>query len=1089
MYEFVDAAVLRLTAQAFEPPRGWPDATADPVDLVGWLRTVHAVEPFAQAIEVASPVLADQIARTCQHPNPDRREVGRVVRATVKYLLRATTRATPFGLFAGVAPLRFGDTTDIRFGDRPRVLARVDGTWLAGVLDRLHHSRPLVRGLSVAVTDLAVIRDGRLVLPTRAALDAVGQHGPPSSTPSDAARGSAQDARRGATTSGPAAAGSVEEVSVRLTPAVAAVMELAREPVPFARLVTDLCSRFPATPAAMVESMLFELVDHQLLLTALYAPMTVTDPLSHLIRIATTAGSHYAGADSADAVAPLLAALREARGLLDTHDQAASTRQRRLLRLRAAERLRGVHPADRPVGVDLRVDVRAVLPVTVGAEVERAAAVMSRLAVTPGVDTPWGDYHRRFLDRYGPGALVPVSELLYGADGLGYPAGYRDSTLPRPASRQPVGGDQRGAALIELAQRAAWERRREVDLTGPALADLTATSSPDHTLGVVRPHVEIRAEVHAATRAGLDRGEFALAVLSVSRSAGTLTGRFLDLLDPLDQVRMRGVYSALPTLTAGALQAQLSCPPLVIGATTTTRTPTVLGHRIALGQPHSDAHAHGHPNPDGRRIELEDLAVSADNRGLYLVSLDHGRPVEPHLFGAIELLRVAHPTLRFLAEITAATAPILSPFAWGPAQRLPFLPRIRHGRTILTPAQWRLHPTDLNLSDGPQGDGGVQAWRQQWAVPDIVLLGDDDRRLRLDLTEPAHCDVLREHLHRSGHATILEAPAAEAFGWLDHRPHEVVLPVVATAPSPHPVRPRPTAALLQRREPVDVPGAGRWLSARLHGRPEHLARVLVQHLPGLLACLPPATAGADRPRWWFLRHDEPGPHLRLRIPLPAPDAFAEAVTAIGTWAAQLVKTGMLGGLEIDSYRVESGRFGHGVALDTAHAVFAADSAAALAQLQLAEQHRGIGPAGLAMTAASLLDLVTAFAPEPADGWRWLLDHGPRTADRTGALGRAAARRVRADTLALTGPDGTTGLQALPGGGAVIAAWQQRAGALAAYRDALHAQGVGDPTVVLPDLLHLHHARTVGLSLDSEHRCLHLARAGALSRLHRTPATT
>jgi len=272
------------------------------------------------------------------------------------------------------------------------------------------------------------------------------------------------------------------------------------------------------------------------------------------------------------------------------------------------------------------------------------------------------------------------------------------------------------------------------------------------------------------------------------------------------------------------------------------------------------------------------------------------------------------------------------------------------------------------------------------------------------------------------------------------------------------------------------------LSARLFGRPEQLTRVLVDHLPALLDTL----AGA-KPRHgpdpWFLRHGDPEQHLRVRVPLPAPDAFGVAAQAIRTWSAPLVESGLLGRLEFDTYRAETGRFGSNAAMDAAHAVFAADSAAALTQLRLTGQHRPAGPdraAGpdrTATTAAGLLDLVIAFTGDATEGRRWLLDHVPRSGPYT--PGGRGTRTTPADTLALLGPH----LQTLADGADVAAAWQRRAHALAAYRTALARHGVDDPTVVLPDLLHLHHARTIGLSLESEHRCLHRARGAALAQLH------
>ena len=59
--------------------------------------------------------------------------------------------------------------------------------------------------------------------------------------------------------------------------------------------------------------------------------------------------------------------------------------------------------------------------------------------------------------------------------------------------------------------------------------------------------------------------------------------------------------------------------------------------------------------------------------------------------------------------------------------------------------------------------------------------------------------------------------------------------------------------------------------------------------------------------------------------------------------------------------------------------------------------------------------------------------------------------------------------------------ERRRSAVAAYRAVLDD---ADADVVLADLLHLHHARMIGIDTDSELRCLRLARAAAQGQIAR-----
>lgn len=112
MYQYVDAALVR--APAWDVGRfglSWPDLTgpdATAASWRGWLERTWQVPELASAVEAASPDLARQVARICAGDGVPEAEVRRAVLPVVRYLLRGTGRATPFGLLAGVAPACVG---------------------------------------------------------------------------------------------------------------------------------------------------------------------------------------------------------------------------------------------------------------------------------------------------------------------------------------------------------------------------------------------------------------------------------------------------------------------------------------------------------------------------------------------------------------------------------------------------------------------------------------------------------------------------------------------------------------------------------------------------------------------------------------------------------------------------------------------------------------------------------------------------------------------------------------------------------------------------------------------------------------------
>ncbi|MGH3814287.1 MAG: lantibiotic dehydratase [Pseudonocardiaceae bacterium] len=1032
MYRFVDAAVVRvatLPSVVDVPP--WPDLTGTTSEHVAqwcrWLQQVWASEAVAAAVEVASPVLARRVGEVCAGREQRARQVRRMVVSVVRYLLRMTSRATPLGLFAGVAPARFGPELQLRYGEEHHAVARVDTDWLVGAITCLEQCPELRRRLPVVRNNLTFVRDGRLV---------VGCQQQP-------------------TTSGrtePA------EVSVRHTRAVETAIQAAGSPIRVGDLADKLTAEFPETPESVIGGMLAELVGQRILVTSLRPPMTATDPLAHVVEELAAVS-----ADAVPQVAELVHDLRDIHLGLSRHNRLSSPTERRELRTSASARMAGIFTSERPVTVDLRVDCALVLPHAVAREAETAAAALARLSPHPVGIPAWQDYHGRFfLERYGIGALVPLLEILHADVGLGFPAGYRDARLKPPPA---PGLSERDVALLALAQNAARDHSVEVVLDEEAIADLAVA---DVATAAVQPHTELRFRVHAPTPGALERGEFTLAVVGVSRAAGTTTGRFLDLFDPADRERMFSAYAGLPAVSQDAVPVQVSCPPLSPRAENVARSPTVLPHLVSLGEHHT---------PGAGVIPLDDLAVSGDAQWLYLVSLSRGRRVEPVVFSAVEFTNVAHPLLRFLCEISTARCAACAPFSWGAASRLPFLPRVRYRRTILSPARWILAATDLPgpTAAWPEWVASLAAWRGRFRVPEAVYLGEGDRRIRLDLDEPAHLHLLRSDLDRTGHATVREAPADSAFGWFAGRVHEIVVPLAAThRPERPPSMRRAWPARAIGVEHGHLPGSSDWLYVKLYGHPDRHTVILTTHLPGLLS------VWDGPPQWWFLRYQDPEPHLRLRIRLCTADAFGRAAQRVGAWAAGLRRRGLVGQVQLDTYYPETGRFGGGAAMAAAESVFAADSAAAIAQLTHTDRSGALHQH--AIVAASLVDLAISFTGGIGEGMRWLIDHVEK------APIPAPAREVHDQAIRLADPhDGWAALRAIPGSEDIATAWARRRTALAAYSDTLTASGQTAPERVLPDLLHLHHVRMAGICPDTERACARLARAAALSWTTRPPA--
>ncbi|MFF0106105.1 lantibiotic dehydratase [Streptomyces hirsutus] len=1000
-YRHTGTALLRAAAMPLTGlPGWWPDPSD--TDACGrWLRQMWPDARFTDAVRQASGDLATRVDAICTGQPTRPKQVRRAAMATVRYVLRATGRPTPFGLFAGVAPVSVGSVPYVRWGEEHRAVARVDTEWLDDVIARLEALPALLERLDVVLSNLATRRGGRLHVP----------HGGP----------------MGAT--------------VRRTGAVHVIEDLARGPVRFAALAEQLTAAFPRTEPQNVSRLLGSLVREKFLVTSLRAPMTETDPLSHLIE-----RLYGADASAVPEAARVLRELESVRRAVHEHNRCPANGQGRV-REELTGRLRRLSDAGRsPLAVDLRLDAEVRIPESVAFEMEKAADALLRLTRRPSGQGVWKEYQVAFWERYGTGTLVPVKEVVDPASGLGYPADYPGSRMTAP----PPEVSERDERLLALAWQALADGSREILLTDD-LIDHVVGGEP--TGGEAPPHVEMCARLHADSLAALECGDFTLTV-TPARAAGTLTSRFTPVATGtgLDEV-----YRQVPAGVENALTAQLSFPPLYPHTENVARVPAYLPHVIPLGE---------HRGPDDSAptlVDVDDLAVTATHSRLYLVSISRHRVVDPQVFHAMALDKQPPPLARFLAHLTRAFGPAWTVFDWGPlGARLPFLPRVRHGRVILSPSCWNLTADALpgRGADTREWTAALGRWRKRWHCHGAVELREDDRARRIQLDVPAHTAVLRTHLDREGQAVLTEAPPEESYGWTGGHVHEIALPMTSTRPpTPDPLSgflPTLTNSTLG-----PVPGAVRapWLNAKIYTHPDQFEELIGTHLTRLVARLP------GTPEWWFVRYRTPHDldHLRLRIRTRSPGQYAAYTELVAAWAAGLRRDGLSSRLVFDTYTPETGRYGPGAAMRRAEAVFTADSAYALAALQ----GRGAGSiGGSALAAVGMVDIACGLLG-PEKGMRWLADRPAPTARVERGLSDQAIELVRRTTPRARG-----------WGEALAHAWRHRAAALALYRENLEA-GM-DLDSVLESLLHMHHNRLRGPDREDEAICRRLARQSAVA---------
>ncbi|MEV5981886.1 lantibiotic dehydratase [Streptomyces sp. NPDC052114] len=1105
-FQPVHAALLRAPLRGSEPP-AWLAAPS----RAELLRAAAGDAVFMDALRVASPSLAESVVLAA---DPDRARAvpdGRLSKAAVsvvRYESRIRTRCTPFGLFAGVAPVRAGRSAKVRWRTAPASRTQVDLDWLAGLVRQWEGNGDLLAHLVVRSHAGLVTRGRRLV----------------AVAPSDTAQGRGERRR--------------DEVSIRHTAAVLAALEKAAGGALAGDVVRELEDRFPRAPAGAARRVVQALVGQEFLLTELRPAQDGSDALDQVVAVLDRV------AEDCPAAREPLSALRSIADARARYDATPLGRRRDVL-TELTTRMRELRATEQPLHVDLALGADVRLPVDVFDEAARAAGVLWRLSPpTPGAPQLRA-YHAAFLERYGVDRTVPLPELLDDTRGLGAPAGY---TWPRHSARSaesgsgapPASSTDRDRFLAGIAARALRDGTREV-----VLDDADVERLVPRPLGPAQApeSCEFHVQLVAASQEELSRGAYLLVAgpWPGPLEAGATTGRFAGLLGSLvDEVSAAvappAEGGALPPGSHGStagdgrpagdgthridpvLPLTIAYQPRLGRGRNVSNCPPTAAHRLSLGVP---------PGPAEFEVGLDEIGVGAGPEHLYAVHLPSGRRLRPLAHHALDAQGQAPNAARLLFDIARFGQHHPRPWNWGPLDDLPYLPRVRHGRTVLSPARWRLdelHEPAAADRDRPDGTGtaegasgawrdAVAAWRRRWSVPRHLVVGRYDRRLRLDLECPHHLDVLRDAAAKQPDLLAEELPGGELpsgdarpDAWLrdaSGAPHvtELVVPLrrspalVPPAPVTSAARATPVSPVVQdTHRRLRLPGE-EWLYAKLYLPARTADAFLCEHLAPLLDGLTPdERAAVDR--WFFVRYRDEADHLRLRFHGPADALWHTFFPRFRDAVRQWTDEGAVGRFVLDTYDPEWERYGGPPVQRAVEDYFCADSRAALTLLTVA-RHGLPGLDGTALAACAVASLAHGLTrPPPGRGASRRYDDST-TRGAAWLSGLASARDLpedfrarRAGWLRLIDPaGGWPGLRESAEGRAVLTALEACATALRTYERDLAAHRAQDPAApslarVVPSLTHLVCNRVLGHDRERERRAHALARACVLAHADR-----
>jgi thiopeptide-type bacteriocin biosynthesis protein len=841
-----------------------------------------------EALYLASPSLEQTLDGWVTMPDGESRR--KIDRAVLRYVSRMSSRPTPFGLFASCSLGTTGPRTSFVVPPlhQAQKHLRLDTEVFFALTDQLLADPAVSAQLSYQANPSRYELGGRLRY--------------------------THFHRKGG------ARGQPVLVDIEPTPAIGAVLKAAAQPRPFPEICQAVRQDRPAVSERGAQKFIARLIDEGLLVPALLPAATGVEPFAPFREaLAPVAQLADLGA-RLDLIQHEIEALgREPPGVTPARYRALN------------QTIEATYP-DFTTRATLQLDlIRPLEQATLGPEVQaellRAAQLFHRLGATG--EAPLASFKKRFHERYEQQA-VPLFEVLDDEFGLGFTRQSFSSQpplladLPDAAPAAPGSWTALDALQLRLLESPPT-RPGEVELTESMLDAWPAPLAP------LPAAFALIASLHAN---GADSGDFSLHCHSYQApSAVPMLGRFCHA-DPALERAVRQALAGEET-PADCLLADVAHLP--IGQVGNIVLRPVLRPFEIVCNGRSGA-------PLDQQIPLSDLLVSVRHDRVELHSIRLGKQVLIRPANALNHRSEGDtPLYTFLGEIAQQDAARHPAWRWGVLAGAPFLPRVRAGHLVLSPAQWQLGPADLKPLASLEGAPlfqAVQRLRSRLQLPRWVRVGERDNLLSIDLDNGLSVELLGPFFRREQPLHLEELLAwtlgRYAAGIEGSYTHEMVVPFTrvppATQPAPRPVArrsPAPGRALSLIRS---FPPGSDILTAKLYS-----SRPLADRwLPLLAHVAHRAMEQGIATGWFFLRYNDPDEHLRFRL-FGNPALWSETLPALHRALQPWLRPEFIRRLVLDTYEREIERYGGEQAMPLAEQIFHADSEACVALLSLAEE--------------------------------------------------------------------------------------------------------------------------------------------------------
>lgn len=312
-------------------------------------------------------------------------------------------------------------------------------------------------------------------------------------------------------------------------------------------------------------------------------------------------------------------------------------------------------------------------------------------------------------------------------------------------------------------------------------------------------------------------------------------------------------------------------------------------------------------------LSLDDIFVTIRNSEIVLWSKKFNKRLIPRIPSAYNYSRSDLAIYRFLCDLQHQG--VLSGLSFNLQEFFPKLaryPRVSYKDIIVSPAMWLL-PNKIkdNLNGKKRDDEAIsilKTWLKESGIDFYIRAGNSDQKLCFNPNSESDLDALLSYCrqNRLNEIYFSEALLSNKPEVSDENGKFYISEYILNYGHSDQVYKAnfKVDTEMNTSLPTNILPGDEWLYFEIYCHPSRINEVLLIHIDRFLKA-----SKKDVSQWFFIRYDDPAPHLRLRLKLSDIRAGYQIINRLNSNLQQAFTNGLISDVQIKTYFREMERYG------------------------------------------------------------------------------------------------------------------------------------------------------------------------------------